>query len=475
VKAAADPPTAQTYQQQLKEQAEACFDALRTLLREPPAVRSATDLQQAEQDCAQLCDELLAALMGVITQVALEDPDITDAAHRLARDAPKPLKKADARTVGIQFQRGPKVRLCCVYYRRRPGDINHREKGLFPALVLLGIHARASPAAAAQMARSACAVGSLDEAAAWLRDSAGLHVDVKTLRSVTQGFGQRARAALPSQLQNLQTQGQERKLVISVDGGRLRIRQDKPGARTAKGRRRYRTDWREPLLLHIYALDENGRLDRSFNPLIDGTLGGIDALFDLLRLYLPLFTALQPTHILLIADGARSIWTRFEKLIAEGILGSARTIQLIDFYHAVEHLSAFAEACPHYKRQRRSRWRNQARKLLRAGKIKAVLADMDRIIAAHPRTAALKSERNYFLRNAHRFSYAWARRLRLPIGSGPMESAIRRVINLRLKGPGIFWHEQNAEAMILIRAFYKAHRWDELRRCACRPPLEAIL
>jgi hypothetical protein len=46
---------------------------------------------------------------------------------------------------------------------------------------------------------------------------------------------------------------------------------------------------------------------------------------------------------------------------------------------------------------------------------------------------------------------------------------------LRLKGPGIFWHEQNAEAMILIRAFYKAHRWDELRRCACRPPLEAIL
>ncbi len=473
--AAVNPPADPTHPEQLSERAEACLAALRTVLRNPPVVRSATDLQQAEQDCARHCDELLAALMGVVTQVAVTHPRITEAAHRMARGAPKPLKKSDVRTVGIQFRRGPKVKLRCVYYRRRPGDCHHREKGMFPALVLLGIHARVSPDAAAQMARSACAVGSLDEAAAWLRDSAGLHVDVKTLRTVTRAFGQRARAALPSHLQDLKTQGQERKLVISVDGGRLRIRQDKPGARTAKGRRRYHTDWREPLLLHIYALNENGRLDRSFNPLIDGTLGGIDALFDLLRLYLPLFTALQPTHILLIADGARSIWKRFEKLISEGILGSARTIQLIDFYHAVEHLGAFAEACPSYSRPRRSRWRNQVRKLLRAGKIEAVIADMDRIIAVHPGVATLKTERNYFLRNRHRFSYAWARRLRLPIGSGPMESAIRRVINLRLKGPGIFWHETNAEAMILIRAFYKAHRWDELSRCACQPPLEAIL
>ena len=100
---------------------------------------------------------------------------------------------------------------------------------------------------------------------------------------------------------------------------------------------------------------------------------------------------------------------------------------------------------------------------------------MDRIIPAHPRNTTLKTERNYFHRNRRRFSYARARCLRLPIGSGPMGSAIRRVINLRLRGPGIFWHEENAEAMIFIRSFYKAHRWDELRRCACNPPLENLL
>ncbi len=37
-----------------------------------------------------------------------------------------------------------------------------------------------------------------------------------------------------------------------------------------------------------------------------------------------------------------------------------------------------------------------------------------------------------------------------PIGSGAIESAIRRVINLRLKGAGIFWHKKGAEAVLLL-------------------------
>ena len=55
-----------------------------------------------------------------------------------------------------------------------------------------------------------------------------------------------------------------------------------------------------------------------------------------------------------------------------------------------------------------------------------------------------------------------------------MESAIRRVINLRLKGPGIFWHEETAEAMLMIRSYYKALRWSELAQLACAGPIEAL-
>ncbi len=112
--------------------------------------------------------------------------------------------------------------------------------------------------------------------------------------------------------------------------------------------------------------------------------------------------------------------------------------------------------------------------MLRAGKIETVLNEMQTLLGRRPRSDALKKDRHYFLRNRHRFSYAWARRLHLPIGSGPMESAIRRVINLRLKGPGIFWHEETAEAMLMIRSYYKAQRWNELAQLACAAPIEAL-
>jgi hypothetical protein len=47
------------------------------------------------------------------------------------------------------------------------------------------------------------------------------------------------------------------------------------------------------------------------------------------------------------------------------------------------------------------------------------------------------------------------------MGSGAIESAIRRVMNLRLKGSGMMWHEGNAEGMLLLRAAALTGRWDE--------------
>jgi hypothetical protein len=459
----------------LQQQAEARLAAVHAFRAKPPQIVCPADLAAAEQECARRCDALFAALMGELSQTALDRPDVQEQARTLARSAPKRLKAAGERQVRVQFQRGTPVPLRATYYRRRLGDAQHREKGRFPAFVVLGIHEHVSPAAGAQMARSACAVASLEEAAAWLRDTGGLEVDIKTLRRVTRRFGQRARCALPGNLQTVQVRGPGRSVVISVDGGRLRVRRDKAGPRTAKGRRRYHTDWREPLLLHIYVLGPDGRLDRAFTPLIDGTLGGADALFEMLRLYLPLFNAMQPSRVLLIADGAPWIWTRFMALIKDGAIACPHpVVQLIDFYHAVEHLGTFAEACTHWPRARRTRWRNHARQLLRAGKLETVLEEMQALLVRRPRSNALKRDLHYFQHNRRRFSYAWARRLRLPIGSGPMESAIRRVINLRLKGPGIFWHEDTAEAMIMIRAYYKAQRWNELATLACAAPLEAL-
>jgi hypothetical protein len=60
---------------------------------------------------------------------------------------------------------------------------------------------------------------------------------------------------------------------------------------------------------------------------------------------------------------------------------------------------------------------------------------------------AMITERDYFVRNRQRMAYQTVRALKLPIGSGAIESAIRRVVNLRLKGACIFWGKDNAEKM----------------------------
>ncbi len=60
-------------------------------------------------------------------------------------------------------------------------------------------------------------------------------------------------------------------------------------------------------------------------------------------------------------------------------------------------------------------------------------------------------------------SYDRIAQMGLPIGSGAMESAIRRVVNLRLKGASIFWHHKAAEGVLLLRCLFKAGRWEMLK------------
>ena len=69
---------------------------------------------------------------------------------------------------------------------------------------------------------------------------------------------------------------------------------------------------------------------------------------------------------------------------------------------------------------------------------------------------------------AGHLDYDEMRRRGLPIGSGAIESAIRRVVNQRLKGNGLMWCEGNAEGMLLLRAAALTGRWDEEMQRALR-------
>ena len=72
---------------------------------------------------------------------------------------------------------------------------------------------------------------------------------------------------------------------------------------------------------------------------------------------------------------------------------------------------------------------------------------------------------NYFVNHGlthRRMNYSESVSHHLPIGSGAIESAVRRVINLRVKSNATYWLRENAETIIRFRAWIKAGRAEEL-------------
>jgi hypothetical protein len=297
-----------------------------------------------------------------------------------------------------------------------------------------------------------------------LFEDRGIPIGINTIRGIATRFAFRAQAAKQIDRIDLPDTVTGRRVVVSTDGGRIRIRKNKRGKRTSKGRRRYRTDWREPKLLIIYVVDEDGHADRCFSPFIEATLKGPDAVFGLISYYLKRLQIDRADKVIFIADGARWIWTRVKEL-AGSLNLAGRIYQLVDFYHAVEHLGKVAELKKAWPSSERKRWVRKQRRLLLKGCVCQVIAEIKRVCRGRI-SKKLARERNYFTRNKKRMGYRQVCAQKLPIGSGAVESAIRRVINLRLKGASIYWLEEIAEAMLMLRSYYKARRWNTLKQFA---------
>ena len=103
---------------------------------------------------------------------------------------------------------------------------------------------------------------SLEEARANLSQR-GIFLNVKTIQSIVYKWAQRARRMQKAGAVVYYVSLNGRRVVISTDGGRVRIRTNKRGKKTNKGRNRYHTKWREPKLLIIY-VTKRGRSQRNY-------------------------------------------------------------------------------------------------------------------------------------------------------------------------------------------------------------------
>lgn len=370
--------------------------------------------------------------------------------------------------VHVTFAGGTTIPLSTVYWSRK-GAAGRRGKGVYPELYLLGIHDHSSPMLASEIALASAALCSLEEAR-HMMNSRGCSLNIKTVRNITKRFAARARLGQKTEqvIELLRLEDLKgRRVVLSSDGGRLRVRSTKRGCRTKKKRARYRTDWREPKLLLIYVVNDDGRVDKKILPLIDGTLKGPDHLLALLLNYLRSLNLRDVDQIVFIADGAPWIWESLQ--LAKALLRivgiNGKIIELIDFYHAMQHLYTFAKLKRKWSGKKRKQWVSRQRKLLKQGKAEEVIQNLQ-IASKESKSKNLQREVMYFVKNRKRLMYKEVAALKMPIGSGAIESAVRRVINLRLKSPCIFWKEESAEEMLLLRAYYKSGRWSLLKTMA---------
>ena len=296
---------------------------------------------------------------------------------------------------------------------------------------------------------------------------AGRSAGAAPLRRHAYRYAARARAAQQSAACGLLDRVTGKRVVVSLDGGRVRVRRKKRGPKTKKGRNRFHTDWKEPKLLILYVVGDDGRPSQTWAPIIDGTLRGPEAVFALLLSYARQIGLNAADKVLFIADGAPWIWRRIQRLIAALGLSPTQVLGLIDFYHAAKQLSD-AVKLRHWSATQRTRWLNRTRGLLKRARVDEVITALRELCRG--RTAGkIRTHLNYFLKNRHRFAYTTMVGLGLPRGSGAVESAIRRVINLRIKGASIYWLPESVDAILLLRSFYKSGRWNCLQRMAMTP------
>ena len=137
---------------------------------------------------------------------------------------------------------------------------------------------------------------------------------------------------------------------------------------------------------------------------------------------------------------------------------------MLDFFHASEHLSdickiLYGEETESYKEHYEG-WQG----LMYEGDIEKVVDEL-KGIRDRCRKDTLRDDLqgtiDYFETNKERMHYDEYRKMKIPIGSGTVESACKHVIGKRLKQSGMTWSPEGAQGMLQIRASIKSNRFQK--------------
>jgi hypothetical protein len=322
----------------------------------------------------------------------------------------------------------------------------------------LTAHQQLSPALEDKLAYFATVTGSY-EAAAKLAAKVGYPVEDSTIRALVQRLGARAEAQTTERLKKVPAEkapprAATKLAVLMLDAYLVRFRG--PGWGKKKPQQP-RVEWHEEKLGVFYTQEQSAGSERG--ELLDKVVVGWqgEALEVGRRLH---WEATRrglgrAQSVLALADGAPWIWGVVEDRWSQAC-------QLLDFYHASQHLWSLGQALHPKDEMTKRQWVEHQLHQLRHGKEKQVLRQM----AALPHRRGepgkvIRREQNYFSQHAQRMNYQTLAGKGWPIGSGAVESACRQR-QCRRKRPGQFWTQAGLRHLGALEEARDNGHWDEL-------------
>jgi hypothetical protein len=248
-----------------------------------------------------------------------------------------------------------------------------------------------------------------------------------------------------------------KRVLIGLDGGRTRCRQY-TGKQNKAGHETFTTNWNEPKMFVIALIDEHGKVEKKQFP-IYGTMFDIDAIYDLLRSHLEGLDIANAAQVQIAGDGAVWLWNRTKSLLLDLGVAEDKIVETLDYYHAMQHVYDLMKKVPEEKLQK-GNFLKSVKALLWEGKISQLVSKFKKGISS--KISDIKTELQYFTKNKDRMQYADFQANKLPVGSGIIESGIRRVINLRFKNTSSFWQQSNVEGLFFLRGIFLSGRWNNM-------------
>jgi len=156
-----------------------------------------------------------------------------------------------------------------------------------------------------------------------------------------------------------------------------------------------------------------------------------------------------------IGDGAAWIWGVATDKFPEAT-------QIVDLYHAREHLHSLTRSLEFMLLDRRDEWLAARLEDLDYGDVEGIETAVRKYPLEGIKKDEVERELGYFLNNAPRMRYHWFRSRGLFVGSGVVEASCKTVVGQRLKQAGMHWTVSGADAIIALRCREASATWEAI-------------